>query len=144
MRKTLVIGEKELRIKASMGVLRAYRAQFGSDMIQDLNALYEATHYDPFQEAIKKTNIIPAKMTEEEIQSAILANVDLTKINETPLIDEQTTVKTLQCLWAMSCTSESYDKWAEDYDEILPVKEIIAALNNVWTEAGKVTVELKN
>lgn len=69
MEKTVIIGGKEVRMRASALIPRLYRFKFGRDIIHDLNQLKKA--YD-------KAARLPADATEEERRDAQLSVLDLT------------------------------------------------------------------
>lgn len=69
MEKTIHVGGKEVRMKASALIPRFYRYFFKRDMISDMSRL---------EKDYKKAVNIPADATEEEIEAAQLSAVDLT------------------------------------------------------------------
>ena len=69
MEKTIIVGGREIKMKASALVPRLYRFKFGRDLISDLSQL---------SEAYKKRMDLPENATEEEIQDAQLSVLDLT------------------------------------------------------------------
>lgn len=152
MERTLVIHtdgkEIEIPVKASMGALQTYRAQFAADLIKDLNEVHGKLHPDPFMDAIKRAGIKPGQLDQEEITSAILANVDYSQLSdEKTLPDGETQLKTLQIVWAMAKSAagstKRFDLWCDDF-ELLPIRELADSCYEVWAEAGTGTVELKN
>ena len=152
MEKTIVIhmDEKDIEIpvKASMATLALYWETFNADLIRDLNESHRKLHPDPFAEAIKKVNVNPGQMTQEELTEAILKNVDYTKLNDTnQLPDGDTQMKVLQIFWAMAKTAdnavEKFDKWCDRF-EMLPIPGIVDCCHELWTAANTITVELKN
>lgn len=152
MEKTIVIhlDEKDIEIpvKASLAALSLYRATFNSDLIRDLNELNRKLNPDPFKDAIKRANINPGQMNQDEMAKALLNNIDYSILgDENILPDGETQIKALQILWAMAKTADDslskFEKWCDRF-ELLPIRGIVDRCHEIWTEANAVTVELKN
>lgn len=138
----------EIPVKASMAALGIYRAEFSSDLIKDLNAVYQALHPDPFADAMKKIDYKPDEMDNEALTNAILSNLDYQKLNESETLpDGELLTKALQIVWAMAKAADkgfkSFSTWCESFD-LLPVKGMVERCNEIWTAANRCTVELKN
>lgn len=156
MERTILInanGEDiEIQVKATMATLRLYRAEFGTDLIKDLTAVHEQLHPDPFSDAMRKARIDITAASQEELYSAILANVDFTKIDENgdgfvEIPDGATQMTVMQVLWAMAKTAagstKRFDLWCDDFD-VLPIRNIADLCFEIWRQANTGTVELKN
>lgn len=152
MEKTIVIhtNEKDIEIpvKASIAALLTYRAEFNSDLIKDLNEASNKLHPDPFMDAMKRANVNPGQLSQEELAEAIMKNVDLTALNaQDNLPDGETQMKVLQIVWAMAKaadkTIEKFDQWCDHFD-ILPIRNLADRCSEIWAAANAVTVELKN
>ena len=148
MEKTIIVNGTEIPVKASMGALQLYRAQFNSDLIQDLNEIHDKLHPDPFMDAIKKAGINPGQLDQDEITKAILQNVDYSVFNnEDALPDADTQIKTLQIVWVMAKTAgngvKRFDLWCDDFG-FLPIRDMADRCYEIWQEANTGTVEIKN
>lgn len=138
----------EIPVKASMAALGIYRAEFSSDLIKDLNAVYQALHPDPFADAMKKIDYRPGEMDDEALKNALLSNVDYRQLSDSETLpDGELLTKALQIVWAMAKAADkglkSFGVWCESFD-LLPVKGIVERCNEIWTAANRCTVELKN
>ena len=154
MERTVVIqsGEKEieLTLKATMSTLRQYRAEFNADLIKDLNEAWKAMNQDPFMDALQRSGIQPVGMTQEEIVKAVMENIDVTALssNVPELIDGMIQMKAMQCVWAMVRSADKetpkFEKWCDSFEDLLPLKEIVNTIYEMWNTANGATVELKN
>ena len=152
MEKTIVIhlDEKDIEIpvKASLAALSLYRATFNSDLIRDLNELNQKLNPDPFIDAIKRVNINPGQMNQDELAKALLNNIDYSMLSDENILpDGETQIKALQILWTMTKTADDslskFDKWCDRF-ELLPIRGIVDRCHEIWAEANTVTVDLKN
>ena len=152
MERTIVIHmeEKEIEIpvKPSMASLALYRSEFNSDLIRDLNKAYQSLHPDPFTDAMKRANIRPGQMSQEDMAKVLLENVDYTLLNgENMLPDGETQINAMRIVWAMAKAANkelaSFDEWIGSFD-MLPIRELVDRCNEIWTTANRVTVDLKN
>lgn len=152
MRRRIVINtdgkEIEIPVKATLKAMQIYRTEFGSDLSKDLNTVYQALNPDPFLDAMERAKIAPGGMSPEEMQQRILDNLDYSLIQaDEPIPDEETQMKTLQIVWAMASAADKglppFEKWSEDLD-MQPIRTLVSCLLEIWREANKTTVELKN
>lgn len=156
MEKTIIVhsGDKETEIpvKASMAALRIYRAEFNADLIQDLTAVYEASHYDPYLEAVKKSNLNPNGLTRDELIAAVMENIDYSSIDANGdalpvVLDGVTRLKAYQCIWAMAKAAnkqtERFDDWCDLLD-VMPIGDVVEQCMQMWNLASAGTIELKN
>ena len=74
MERTVNVGGKEVKMRASALIPRLYRFKFGRDMIADMRQL---------QKAYLKAVSLPKDATEEERQDAQLSSLDLTIFENT-------------------------------------------------------------
>ena len=152
MKKTIVIStedkEIELTLCATLQSMQIYRAEFGSDLIKDLNAVHTVLYPDPFGDAIKKAGINPGELTTEEMRDKILENLDYSLIqDEDPIPDEETQTKTLQIIWAMAKAADpeltAFTEWVGGLD-LQPIRSLAECVQELWQKANKTTVRLKN
>lgn len=150
-RKIIIKGEDqdvEIPIKATLKTMQLYRTQFGSDLSKDLSAVYDTLNPDPWIDAMKRAGIKPGEMSQEEMSQKILENLDYSTIREEdPIPDEETQTKALQILWAMAKTANKalpeFGEWSEDLEE-QPIRSIVKCIQEIWQEANKTTIEIKN
>lgn len=140
-----------ISVKATIRSQRIYRAEFGADLNKDLSDIYAKLHPDPFADAMKKVTIQQDQISSEEIMQQVLDNVDLTKIdgiNENQLVGADETEDIMRVLWAMAKAADpnlaSFESWAEDLEIMIPAKDLSAQLLQIWKDANKTTIELKN
>lgn len=152
MKRTIIIHNEEkdieIPVKATIKAMQIYRTEFGSDLSKDLSAVFDALNPDPFTDAMKRANLIPGMQTTEEMQQKILENLDYSMIHmEDPIPDEETQIKVLQIVWAMAKAANpelaAFSEWIDSLD-MQPIRSLAESVRNIWKEAGKTTIELKN
>ena len=152
MKRTIIIHNEEkdieIPVKATIKAMQIYRTEFGSDLSKDLSAVFDALNPDPFTDAMKRANLIPGMQTTEEMQQKILENLDYSMIHmEDPIPDEETQIKVLQIVWAMAKAADpelaAFSEWIDSLD-MQPIRSLAESVRNIWKEAGKTTIELKN
>lgn len=114
--KTITIGGKEMRMRASALIPRFYRYKFGRDMMADINRLKKN-----FDAAVKAQNAT----TEEEIQTARLDVMDLTIFEN---------VAWLMLRHAGEEVGETPDEWLDSLNGLFPVYEVLPEILELWDE----------
>ena len=121
MEKIIVVGNDEIRMRASALVPRLYRFKFGRDMISDLNRL---------KKAVDKANNLPADATEEEINDAQLSALDLTIFENVSYMMAKHADKTIP---------DNPDVWLDSIDGVFAIYEILPQILELWSLNQKTT-----
>lgn len=116
MEKTVIIGGKETRMRASALIPRLYRYKFGRDIVSDMNQLRKS-----YQKAKKAQESEGA--TEEEIQDAQLSVVDLTIFEN---------IAWLMCKHADKEVPDDPDAWLDSIEGVFSVYEIMPVILELW------------
>lgn len=121
MEKTIIVGGREIKMKASALVPRLYRFKFGRDLISDLNQL---------SKAYKKRMDLPENATEEEIQDAQLSVLDLTIFENTAYIMAKHADP--------ENVPETPEEWIDGF-EIFSIYEALPQILELWGDSNKTT-----
>ena len=114
MEKTVEIGGKEVRMRASALIPRLYRFNFKRDMISDMRQL---------QKAFNKAISLPADATDEDREDAQLSALDLTIFEN---------VAWLMMKHAGEDVGASPDEWLDTIDGVFSVYEILPVILELW------------
>ena len=114
MERTVEIGGKEVRMRASALIPRLYRFNFKRDMISDMRQL---------QKAFNKAVSLPADATEEDREDAQLSALDLTIFEN---------VAWLMMKHAGEDVGSNPDDWLDSLDGVFSVYEIMPAILELW------------
>lgn len=114
MEKTISVGGKEVRMRATALIPRLYRFKFQRDMIRDMNKL---------RAAFRKATDLPEDATEEEIQDAQLSALDLTIFEN---------VAWLMIKHAGEDIPDDPDEWLDSLDGIFPIYEVLPQILEMW------------
>lgn len=114
MEKTISVGGKEVRMRATALIPRLYRFKFQRDMIRDMNQL---------RAAFRKATDLPKDATEEEIQDAQLSALDLTIFEN---------VAWLMIKHAGEDIPDDPDEWLDSLDGIFPIYEVLPQILEMW------------
>lgn len=141
--------EFDLTINMTMNAGRIYRQQFQRDLIKDLAELYQKFNLSIYDN-IDLKGIETEGKTEKEITQQIITRAfpawSEAQRKITPTYED--TERTGQILWAFAKNADmnlpGYEKWIDEFDYILPTKEIVIALYGAWNDSAKPTVEIKN
>lgn len=121
MEKTIIVGGKEIKMKASALVPRLYRFKFGRDMLSDLSKL---------EKAFNKKQDLPKDATEEEIQEAELSALDLTIFENTAFV--------MAKLGDPEAVPETVDAWMDEF-EIFSIYEALPQILELWKMSNQTT-----
>ena len=121
MEKTIIVGGKEIKMKASALVPRLYRFKFGRDMLSDLSKL---------EKAFNKKRDLPKDATEEEIQEAELSALDLTIFENTAFV--------MAKLGDPESVPETVDAWMDGF-EIFSIYEALPQILELWKMSNQTT-----
>lgn len=114
MERTVMIGGKPVRLRASALLPRLYRFKFGHDMTADMKKLHKA--YRRVQE-------LPPDASEDERMDAQLDVTDLTIFEN---------VAYLMVKSAGEPVPDSPDEWLDSMDEVFSVYEILPVVLELW------------
>ena len=114
MEKTISVGGKEVRMRATALIPRLYRFKFQRDMIRDMNQL---------RAAFKKATNLTEDATEEEIEDAQLSALDLTIFEN---------VAWLMIRHAGEDIPDDPDEWLDSLDGIFPIYEVLPQILEMW------------
>lgn len=113
MEKTIIVGDKELKMRASALTPRLYRFRFGRDIIQDINQL---------KKSFKRVNELPEDATEEERNDAQLSALDLTIFENVAYIMSK---------HADNNQPDDPDEWLEQFD-MFSIYQVLPQILTLW------------
>lgn len=114
MEKTVIVGGKEIRMRASALIPRLYRIKFGRDMIADMRQL---------QKAYNRAANLPKDATEEERQDAQLTALDLTIFEN---------VAFMMVKHAGGDIPDTAEEWLDSIDGVFSIYEVLPAIMELW------------
>ena len=114
MEKTISVGGKEFRMRASALIPRLYRYKFRRDMITDMKQL---------EKDFKKAVNLPEDATEDEILDAQLSVMDLTIFEN---------VAWLMVKNAGEDIPDDPDEWLDTIDGVFSVYEVLPQMLDIW------------
>ena len=114
MERTVTVGGKEVRMRASALIPRLYRYKFGRDMISDMRQL---------QKSYAKALSLPKNATEEEKQDAQMSVLDLTIFEN---------VAWLMARQADPSVPADPDEWLDTIEGVFSVYEILPVILELW------------
>ena len=114
MEKTISVGGKEFRMRASALIPRLYRYKFRRDMITDRTQL---------EKDFKKAVNLPEDATEDEILDAQLSVLDLTIFEN---------VAWLMVKNAGEDIPDDPDEWLDTIDGVFSVYEVLPQMLDIW------------
>lgn len=121
MEKTIIIGGRKIRMRASAFIPRLYRIKFGRDMIADMRQL---------QKAYKKAAELPENATEEQRQDAQLSVTDLTIFEN---------VAYAMAKHADKRVPDNPDDWLDSIPGVFSVYEVLPKILDLWGLSNKTT-----
>ena len=122
MTRTVNIGGKEVRMRASALIPRLYRVQFGRDMISDMRQLLKS-----YNKAVKS---LGKDVTEEQRQAAQLSMMDLTIFEN---------VAYMMIKYAGEDVPPTPDEWLDSIDGIFSIYNVMPTILELWGENQKTT-----
>ena len=122
MTRTVNIGGKEVRMRASALIPRLYRVQFGRDMILDMRQLLKS-----YNKAVKS---LGKDVTEEQRQAAQLSMMDLTIFEN---------VAYMMIKHAGEDVPPTPDEWLDSIDGIFSIYNVMPTILELWGENQKTT-----
>lgn len=127
MEKTVIVGGKEVRMRASALIPRLYRIKFGRDMISDMRKL---------QRSYQKAMNLPEDATEEEKIDAQFSALDLTIFEDVAYMMVKHADKTVP---------DTAEEWLDSLDGVFSIYEVLPAVLELWRVTNQTTsVPAKN
>jgi len=123
MERTVNVGGKEVKMRASALIPRLYRFKFGRDMISDMRQL---------QKSYLKAISLPKDASDEERQDAQLSVLDLTIFENTAW---------LMIKHANENVPDDPDEWLDSIDGVFSIYEIMPTILELWN-ANQVTTSV--
>lgn len=114
MEKTVIIGGKAVRMRASALIPRLYRFTVGRDMIADMRTL---------QQSYKKILSLPEDASEEEKQDAQFSVLDLTIFEN---------VAWCMAKQADPAVPDTPDAWLDSIEGIFSIYETLPTILELW------------
>ena len=121
MERTVVVGGKEVKMRASALIPRLYRFKFGRDMISDMNQL---------RKAFAKAKNLPEDATDEERHDAQLSIIDLTIFEN---------VSYMMAKHAGEDIPDTPEEWLDSIDGVFSIYEVLPVILELWGESTKTT-----
>ena len=112
MKKVVIIGDRELGLKATALTPRIYRFQFGRDMVVDMNQLRKN-----FAKAVK------AKQEDETEEDAQLSALDLTIFENVAFIMAKQNDPSLP---------DTPEQWLDEQDTVFTVYQLLPHILELW------------
>ena len=143
------IQEQEISLVADLTLkaCRIFRQQFSEDLLLQMKNIYKAWNKSPF-EGIDLTGVTVEGKTEQEIYAQLLNKIDVSKLTEIRELTAEETEMGYKVIWAFAKNADpalpGFDEWADSFEYILPIGEIVSALYKAWNESAKPTIEIKN
>lgn len=139
----------DLVVDVTMKACRIYRQQFGRDIIKDMTEIYRMVNPSIY-DMVDMSEIQVEGKTEDEVYQEVMRKVypEYKKHEHTSILDYEHTEQASQIIWAYAKNANealpNFEEWIDSFDFILPVKEIITSLYQVWNETAKPIIEIKN
>jgi len=114
MEKSIKIGDKVFRMRASALIPRLYRIKFARDMVRDMNQL---------RKSFEKATSLSPDATEEERQDAQLSVMDLTLFEN---------VAYIMVKHAGEDVPDNPDDWLDSIEGVLSIYEILPSILELW------------
>lgn len=121
MEKTITIGDKEVKMRASALIPRLYRVKFGRDMISDMRQL---------QKSYNRATNLPKDATEEEKMDAQLSVMDLTIFEN---------VAYMMIKHAGEDIPDTPEEWLDNIDGVFSIYQVLPAILDLWGLTNKTT-----
>lgn len=139
----------KIRIRLTLGAARIYRAEFGRDLIEDLETLYDKLvnkDSHAILEAIKEKDV--DLRDEKALYDAFLESVDISELTKKKGFRYEELEQAARLIWAFAKNSDTMipgvDAWIENLDAVIPMEEVIPILYQLWSGTYKTTIKIKN
>lgn len=125
MESIIIVGDKEVKMRASALIPRLYRFKFGRDIIKDITIL---------KKAFAKASNLPENATEEEKEDAQLSALDLTIFEN---------VAYIMAKHADKNQPETPDEWLDQFD-MFSIYQVLPQILTLWNLSTATTSIPKN
>lgn len=122
MERSIMVGNSEIKFRASAIIPRRYRFKFGRDMISDMNQLCKNFK--------KASAVLKEDATDEEKKEAQLSVMDLTIFENVAYILAKQADPSLP---------DTPDEWLDSIDGVFSIYQILPAIMELWNESLKTT-----
>lgn len=137
-------------VRISLRAGRIYRTEFGRDLIADLATLHQAIEGNWQTEIFKELsrNQVDRKNS-AAIEAFFEARPDLMLLMNDRVLSFDETETGLRILWAFAKNHDEtirkgVEEWADSFEAVLPVRDLIEIVYGLWATASAPTVALKN
>lgn len=114
MERTVTVGGKELKMRASALIPRLYRFKFKRDMVADMRQL---------QRAYAKASALPDDATEEEREDAQFSVADLTIFEN---------VAYIMAKHGGNEMPDTPEEWLDSIDGVFSIYEVLPVILELW------------
>ena len=122
MERSIVVGNSEIKFRASSIIPRRYRFKFGRDVVSDMNQLCKN---------FKKASAdLREDATDEEKKEAQLSVMDLTIFENVAYILAKQADPSLP---------DTPDEWLDSIDGVFSIYQILPTIMELWNESLKTT-----
>lgn len=121
MERTVTVGGKEVKMRATALIPRLYRFKFRRDMVADMRQL---------QRAYAKASALPENATDEERQDAQLSVADLTIFEN---------VAYIMVKHGGSDIPDTPEDWLDSIDGVFSVYEVLPVILELWNANTETT-----
>lgn len=125
MERTVMIGGKEVKMRASALIPRLYRFRFGRDMVSDMRQL---------QKAYQKASNLPDDASEDDIRDAQFSVLDLTIFEN---------VAYIMVRHAGEDVPDTPDEWLDSIDGVMSIYEVLPIVFELWGDNQRTTSKSK-
>lgn len=121
MERTVTVGGKEVKMRATALIPRLYRFKFKRDMVADMRQL---------QRAYAKASALPEDATDEERQDAQLSVADLTIFEN---------VAYIMVKHGGSDIPDTPEDWLDSIDGVFSIYEVLPVILELWNANTETT-----
>lgn len=143
-------GSVTIPIRISLRAGRIYRTEFGRDLIADLAELYQVITGDWQTDIFKELSRNKVDLKDNSAVEAFFeARPELMLLMNDRVLSFDETETGLRILWTFAknhddTIKKDVEAWADSFETVLPVRELIEVVYRLWTTASTPTVALKN
>lgn len=121
MERTVTVGGKEMKMRASALIPRLYRFKFKRDMVADMRQL---------QRAYAKATALPENTTDAEREDAQFSAADLTIFED---------VAYIMAKHGGNDMPDSPEEWLDSIDGVFSIYEILPVILELWSANTETT-----
>lgn len=139
----------ELKVNMTMKAGRIYRQHFGRDLVGDMTDVYKKANPSIY-DLVDMSEVDVTNKSDEEVYKEVMKKAwPLYKQAKADTVfDYEYTERASQIIWAFVKNADpeapGFEDWLDGYDFVLPVKDIVTALYDMWNKTAQPTIEIKN